>query len=72
MHDIRLAVHQAVAGTTVADHGLVGDTGYDMLTGRNAGAAVVAHREDRLRAGGATHLLPSIAEMPALLFEGMR
>ncbi|MFD7983331.1 phosphonatase-like hydrolase [Kitasatospora indigofera] len=52
---------------------VVGDTGYDMLTGRHAGAGVVAgvltgaHREDRLLAGGATHLLPSIAGLPALL-----
>ncbi|MCX5208497.1 phosphonatase-like hydrolase [Kitasatospora sp. NBC_00240] len=57
---------------------VVGDTGYDMLSGRSAGAAVVAgvltgaHREERLRAGGATHLLPSVAELTALLFEGER
>ncbi|MGV9264860.1 phosphonatase-like hydrolase [Kitasatospora sp. NPDC003701] len=57
---------------------VVGDTGYDMLTGRHAGAGVVvgvlsgAHREHRLRAGGATHLLHSVADLPALLLEEER
>ncbi|GAA2233862.1 MULTISPECIES: phosphonatase-like hydrolase [Kitasatospora] len=52
---------------------VVGDTGYDMLTGTRSGAGVVAgvltgaHREERLRADGATHVLGSIAELPALL-----
>ncbi len=58
------AVHQVA---------VAGDTGYDMLTGTRAGAAVVAgvltgaHREDRLRADGATHVLASIADLPGLL-----
>ncbi|MFD8482159.1 phosphonatase-like hydrolase [Kitasatospora sp. NPDC059673] len=52
---------------------VAGDTGYDMLTGTRAGAAVVAgvltgaHDEARLRADGATHVLGSIAELPAVL-----
>jgi len=52
---------------------VAGDTGYDMLTGTRAGACVVAgvltgaHREERLRADGATHVLASVAELPALL-----
>ncbi|WP_441249764.1 phosphonatase-like hydrolase [Kitasatospora sp. McL0602] len=52
---------------------VVGDTGYDMLTGSRAGASVVAgvltgaHREERLRADGATHVLGSVAELPGLL-----
>ncbi|GAA0697322.1 phosphonatase-like hydrolase [Kitasatospora atroaurantiaca] len=52
---------------------VAGDTGYDMLTGTRAGASVVAgvltgaHREERLRADGATHVLASVAELPALL-----
>ncbi|MFD9128588.1 phosphonatase-like hydrolase [Kitasatospora sp. NPDC059571] len=52
---------------------VAGDTGYDMLTGTRAGAPVVAgvltgaHGEDRLRADGATHVLPSVADLPALL-----
>nr|BFD93849.1 phosphonatase-like hydrolase [Kitasatospora sp. Xyl93] len=52
---------------------VAGDTGYDMLTGTRAGATVVAgvltgaHDEARLRADGATHVLASIADLPALL-----
>jgi len=52
---------------------VAGDTGYDMLTGTRAGAAVVAgvltgaHREERLRADGATHVLASIADLPGIL-----
>ncbi|WP_033826264.1 phosphonatase-like hydrolase [Kitasatospora sp. MBT63] len=52
---------------------VAGDTGYDMLTGTRSGASVVAgvltgaHREERLRADGATHVLGSIAELPGLL-----
>ncbi|MFE7190797.1 phosphonatase-like hydrolase [Kitasatospora sp. NPDC057541] len=52
---------------------VAGDTGYDMLTGSRAGASVVAgvltgaHGEERLRADGATHVLASVAELPALL-----
>ena len=52
---------------------VAGDTGYDMLTGVRAGAPLVAgvltgaHAEERLRADGATHVLASIAELPALL-----
>ncbi|MFD7643687.1 phosphonatase-like hydrolase [Kitasatospora sp. NPDC059795] len=52
---------------------VAGDTGYDMLTGARAGASVVAgvltgaHDEARLRADGATHVLGSIAELPAVL-----
>ncbi|MEV7122624.1 phosphonatase-like hydrolase [Kitasatospora griseola] len=52
---------------------VAGDTGYDMLTGTRAGASVVAgvltgaHDEARLRADGATHVLGSIAELPAVL-----
>ncbi|WP_030266553.1 phosphonatase-like hydrolase [Streptomyces sp. NRRL B-24484] len=52
---------------------VAGDTGYDMLTGTRAGAAVVAgvltgaHEEQRLRADGATHVLASVADLPELL-----
>lgn len=44
-----------------------------MLTGTRAGASVVAgvltgaHGAERLTADGATHVLGSIAELPALL-----
>ncbi|MFJ5233816.1 phosphonatase-like hydrolase [Kitasatospora sp. NPDC088391] len=58
---------------SVREIAVAGDTGYDMLTGTRAGARVVAgvltgaHDEARLRADGATHVLASIAELPALL-----
>lgn len=52
---------------------VVGDTGYDMLAGRRAGASIVAgvltgaHDKDTLTTHGATHVLGSVAELPALL-----
>ncbi|WP_173405697.1 MULTISPECIES: phosphonatase-like hydrolase [Streptomycetaceae] len=52
---------------------VAGDTSYDMLTGVRAGAAVVAgvltgaHDRERLTGAGATHVLGSVAELPALL-----
>ncbi|MEU2870036.1 phosphonatase-like hydrolase [Streptomyces olivoreticuli] len=54
---------------------VAGDTSYDMLSGRRAGAAVVAgvltgaHDEETLRAAGATAVLPSVAELPDLIAE---
>ena len=50
-----------------------GDTENDILSGRRAGASILAavltgaHDEPRLRAAGATHILPSIATLPDLL-----
>lgn len=50
-----------------------GDTENDILAGRRAGAAVLAgvltgaHDQARLQAAGATHILPSIADLPDLL-----
>jgi len=55
---------------------VAGDTGYDMLSGTRAGAGVVAgvlsgaHDAPRLRADGATHVLPSVADLPGLLLPG--
>lgn len=52
---------------------VAGDTAYDMLSGVRAGASVVAgvltgaHDEGALRAAGATHVLRSVTELPALL-----
>ncbi len=52
---------------------VVGDAESDMLSGRRAGAAVVAgvmtgvHSRERLLQGGATHILDSIAELPELI-----
>ncbi|MGW9040951.1 phosphonatase-like hydrolase [Streptomyces lydicus] len=52
---------------------VAGDTSYDMLSGRRAGAPVVAgvltgaHGRTQLESAGATHVLGSVAELPALL-----
>ncbi|MGW6025770.1 phosphonatase-like hydrolase [Streptomyces sp. NPDC055099] len=52
---------------------VVGDTAYDMLSGVRSGASVVAgvltgaHDDATLRAAGATHVLGSVAELPAAL-----
>ncbi|MCF1511441.1 phosphonatase-like hydrolase [Streptomyces glomeratus] len=54
---------------------VVGDTSYDMLSGVRAGAGLVggvltgAHEEAALRTAGATHVLGSVAGLPALLSE---
>lgn len=52
---------------------VVGDTSYDMLAGRRAGASAVAgvrtgaHDVDSLVSGGATDVLDSVAGLPGLL-----
>ncbi|MEV5969760.1 phosphonatase-like hydrolase [Streptomyces sp. NPDC051921] len=57
-------VHQVV---------VAGDTSYDMLSGVRSGAGIVAgvltgaHGEPALKEHGATHVLPSVAELPALI-----
>jgi phosphonatase-like hydrolase len=57
----------------VATVAVVGDTANDIVSGRRAGASVLAgvltgaHDETALRAAGATHVLGSVAELPALL-----
>ncbi|MEW2517762.1 phosphonatase-like hydrolase [Actinacidiphila alni] len=54
---------------------VAGDTAYDMLTGVRAGAPLVAgvltgaHDGARLTAAGATHVLGSVAELPAAIAE---
>ncbi|WP_055588090.1 phosphonatase-like hydrolase [Peterkaempfera griseoplana] len=59
----------------VREIAVAGDTGYDMLSGRRAGAPVVAgvltgaHDSARLLADGATHVLASVADLPALLLD---
>ncbi|MGW2041997.1 phosphonatase-like hydrolase [Streptomyces virginiae] len=59
----------------VTDVVVVGDTAYDMLSGRRAGAGTVAgvltgaHDRPTLTRGGATHILESVAELPSLLLE---
>ena len=52
---------------------VVGDTSYDVLSGVRAGAGLVAgvrtgaHGDEDFRAAGATHVLDSVADLPALL-----
>jgi phosphoglycolate phosphatase len=59
----------------VADVAVAGDTAADMEAGRRAGASVVAgvltgaDPAERLAGAGATHVLGSIAELPALFLE---
>ncbi|WP_328739978.1 phosphonatase-like hydrolase [Streptomyces erythrochromogenes] len=59
----------------VTDVVVVGDTAYDMLSGRRAGAGTVAgvltgaHDRATLTRNGATHVLDSVAELPHLLAE---
>ncbi|MFI8366083.1 phosphonatase-like hydrolase [Streptomyces sp. NPDC085466] len=54
---------------------VAGDTSYDMLSGARAGAGLVAgvltgaHAEPALTEHGATHVLGSIAELPAAIRE---
>ncbi|MFH9739937.1 phosphonatase-like hydrolase [Streptomyces roseolus] len=54
---------------------VAGDTSYDMLTGARAGAGIVAgvltgaHDGPALRRHGATHVLASVAELPAAIRE---
>ncbi|MDJ0339964.1 phosphonatase-like hydrolase [Streptomyces sp. H10-C2] len=63
------------AADDVRQIAVAGDTSYDMLSGRRSGAAVVAgvltgaHDEAALRQSGATHVLPSIADLPRVLDE---
>ncbi|GAA1239765.1 phosphonatase-like hydrolase [Kitasatospora nipponensis] len=71
--DLALTALLRTATDSVHQLAVVGDTGYDMLTGTRAGAAVVAgvltgaHGAERLTADGATHVLGSVAELPGLL-----
>jgi phosphoglycolate phosphatase-like HAD superfamily hydrolase len=57
----------------VAQIAVVGDTASDIRTGVRSGASTVAgvltgaHDGPTLRAAGATHVLTSIADLPALL-----
>ncbi|MER6429702.1 phosphonatase-like hydrolase [Streptomyces sp. NPDC059688] len=61
------------AAEDVTQVAVVGDTSYDVLSGVRAGAGLVAgvrtgaHGDDAFRAAGATHVLDSVAALPALL-----
>ncbi|MEV6202028.1 phosphonatase-like hydrolase [Streptomyces sp. NPDC051771] len=54
---------------------VAGDTSYDMLTGARSGAGIVAgvltgaHGEPALKEHGATHVLASVADLPAAIRE---
>ncbi|MFJ9853595.1 phosphonatase-like hydrolase [Streptomyces sp. NPDC101150] len=60
------------AADDVRQIAVAGDTAYDMLTGRRAGAGIVAgvltgaQDTARLTEAGATHVLGSVAELPSL------
>ncbi|GAB2780217.1 phosphonatase-like hydrolase [Streptomyces daliensis] len=60
------------AADDVREVAVAGDTAYDMLSGRRAGASVVAgvltgaHDKGQLSEAGATHVLGSVAELPEL------
>ncbi|MFE7976714.1 HAD family hydrolase [Streptomyces shenzhenensis] len=70
-------VLEAFVRTKAADDvrqvAVVGDTSYDVLSGARAGAGLVAgvrtgaHGDREFRAAGATHVLDSVAGLPALL-----
>ncbi|MFD9906100.1 phosphonatase-like hydrolase [Streptomyces sp. NPDC059063] len=61
------------AADDVREIAVAGDTAYDMRSGTRAGAGIVAgvrtgaHGETVLRDAGATHVLPSVTELPALV-----
>ncbi|MEU6389444.1 HAD family hydrolase [Streptomyces sp. NPDC046939] len=61
------------AADSLAQVAVVGDTSYDVLSGVRAGAGLVAgvrtgaHGDDAFREAGATHLLDSVTDLPALL-----
>lgn len=65
---LRTGAVDGVRGIVVA-----GDTSYDMLSGVRSGAGIVAgvltgaHDKGQLEQHGATHVLGSIAELPALI-----
>ena len=59
--------------TDVRETAVAHDTDNGILSGRRAGAGIAAgvltgpHSGDRLRRAGATHLIPSVAQLPELL-----
>jgi phosphoglycolate phosphatase len=73
--DLVLAAMLRLGVTDVRETAVVNDTASGVLAGRRAGAGLVAgvltgaHSGDRLRRAGASHLIPSIAELPELLAE---
>ncbi|QKG23704.1 HAD-IA family hydrolase [Actinomadura verrucosospora] len=73
--DLVLTAALRLGADDVRHIAVCGDTANDMLTGRRSGASVVAgvltgaHDRDRLLAAGATHVLPSVADLPDLVLK---
>lgn len=71
--DMVLAALLRTGTDDVREVAVVGDTAGDVLSGLRAGASIVAgtrtgaHDEATLREAGATHVLDSIADLPALI-----
>ncbi len=71
--DLVLTALLRLGASEVAAVAVAGDTAADMESGRRAGASLVAgvltgaDGAERLHAAGATHVLGSVAELPALL-----
>ena len=71
--DFILAAMLRLGVTDVRETAVAHDTQNGVLAGRRAGAGIVAgvlagtHSTERLRQGGATHLIQSIASLPELL-----
>ncbi|OMC38107.1 haloacid dehalogenase [Mycobacterium sp. GA-1841] len=71
--DMPLAALIRTGTDSVREMVVVGDTASDVLSGVRAGALAVvgvrtgAHHDDQLRAAGATHVIDSVADLPALL-----
>jgi phosphoglycolate phosphatase-like HAD superfamily hydrolase len=71
--DLVLTALLRLDGTDVRRVAVAGDTPSDVLTGLRAGAGVVAGvltgagTADQLRSAGATHILASVTELPAVL-----
>ncbi|MEV4247263.1 HAD-IA family hydrolase [Streptosporangium canum] len=73
MPDMVLAAVLRLGIEDVRQVAVAGDSESDMLCGRRSGASVVAgvltgvHSKERLLKGGATHILDSVADFPALV-----
>ncbi len=76
MPDLVLAAMLRLGVTDVRETAVAYDTQAGIVSGRRAGAGIVAgilggtHSGDRLRQAGATHLIHGIAELPELLIGG--
>jgi phosphoglycolate phosphatase len=71
--DLVLAAVLRLEIDDVASVAVCGDTASDMMTGRRAGASIVAgvltgaDSRERLEQGGATHVLHSVADLPEIV-----